>query len=71
MPNGGCKVSINMRSLFESLVSMLFRNVPDECKTQDICAKVVLEDLETLQFVPDEQNIEETCEKAVERDYMH
>lgn len=54
MPNGGCKVSINMRSLFESLVSMLFRNVPDECKTQDICAKVVLEDLETLQFVPDE-----------------
>lgn len=52
MPNGGCKVSINMRSLFESLISMLFRRY--ECKTQDMCEKVILEDLETLEFVPDE-----------------
>lgn len=43
-----CKVSITMSKIFERQAIMLFRNVPDECKTQGMGERVALEDPGTL-----------------------
>ena len=47
---GGCIVTKIMNRLFESLISMLFKNVCDECKTRELCERLVEEKSYTLMY---------------------
>ena len=44
------------------------RYVPDELKSEAVCAKAVENDGEALRYVPDELKSEAVCAKAVEND---
>ena len=62
------KLSVNMSRVSESLVSMMFRNVSEECNTQEMCERVNLEFNRTLKFVPDEYKTRKMWERAAVED---
>ena len=68
MPFEGCKVSINMSRFFENLVSMLLRNVTNECKTQDMGERIALKNPWALKYVPFLYKTHEIFEKCVEKE---
>ena len=48
----------------------VIRYVPDQCKTQQMCDKVILENSGTLESVADHCKYQQICDKALE-DHLH